>query len=301
MSTTTQLAERPARRARGSRKEWSAALPKGVAGLMVAPLVGAVLFLVVYPLFKLVYDSFTVGDGVGNYAAALTSNAIRRALWMTLLDSAAVTALSVVAGASLAWTLRRARSRIVTALLWAVVLLPFWMGVVVKTYAFALLLAREGLINGLLTSLGLADEPVQLLYTHFAVILGMTYTMIPYAVLALYPSMTMLDLELLNASEGMGASRRKTFAAVWLPLVKPGLIAAAAIVFAISIGFYVTPVLLGGAQTPFIATVIGDDIFTFFNYPRAAAASVLLLVIALTVIGLALKAVGLKAIRGGLG
>jgi putative spermidine/putrescine transport system permease protein len=88
---------------------------------------------------------------------------------------------------------------------------------------------------------------------------------------------------------------------VWLPLVKPGLVAAGAIVFAISIGFYVTPVLLGGAQTPFIATVIGDDIFAFFNYPRAAATSVLLLIIAMTVIGLALKAVGLKAIRGGLG
>jgi putative spermidine/putrescine transport system permease protein len=81
----------------------------------------------------------------------------------------------------------------------------------------------------------------------------------------------------------------------------PGFIAAAAIVFAISIGFYVTPVLLGGAQAPFIATVIGDDIFTFFDYPRAAAASVLLLAIALLAIGAALKAVGLKAIRGGLG
>jgi putative spermidine/putrescine transport system permease protein len=268
---------------------------------MVVPLGLAVLFLVVYPLVTLTYDSFTVGDGVGNYVSVLTSSAIQRAMWMTLLDSAAVTVLAVVAGASLAWTLRRSRSRIVSALVWAAVLLPFWMGVVVKTYAFALLLAREGLVNGLLDDLGVIDEPLQLLYTHTAVILGMTYTMIPYAVLALYPSMSMLDLELLNASEGMGASRRRTFRAVWLPLVKPGLVAAGAIVFAISIGFYVTPVLLGGAQTPFIATVIGDDIFAFFNYPRAAATSVLLLIIAMTVIGLALKAVGLKAIRGGLG
>jgi ABC-type spermidine/putrescine transport system permease subunit I len=300
MSTRTE-ATRATPRTAGGGKAWSASLPKGVAGLMVVPLGLAVLFLVVYPLVTLTYDSFTVGDGVGNYVSALTSNAIQRAMWMTLLDSAAVTVLAVVAGASLAWTLRRSRSRIVSALVWAAVLLPFWMGVVVKTYAFALLLAREGLVNGLLDDLGVIDEPLQLLYTHTAVILGMTYTMIPYAVLALYPSMSMLDLELLNASEGMGASRRRTFRAVWLPLVKPGLVAAGAIVFAISIGFYVTPVLLGGAQTPFIATVIGDDIFAFFNYPRAAATSVLLLIIAMTVIGLALKAVGLKAIRGGLG
>jgi ABC-type spermidine/putrescine transport system permease subunit I len=113
--------------------------------------------------------------------------------------------------------------------------------------------------------------------------------------------MTMVDPELLNAAQGMGASKRKTFGSVLLPLIRPGIVASTAIVFAISIGFYVTPVLLGGAQTPFIATVIGDDIFTYFNYPRAAATSVILLVIAMSVLGLAMKAVGLKAIRGGLG
>nr|WP_240940687.1 ABC transporter permease [Planosporangium flavigriseum] len=268
---------------------------------MVAPLVLAVLLLVVYPIFKLLYDSLTQGDGPGNYVEAVSSKAIRRAFVLTLLNSAAVTVLSLGLGAVLAWTLRLARRRLVTALVWAVVLLPFWMGVVVKNYAFALLLARDGLVNTALRALGIVDEPVQLLYTPWAVIAGMTYTMIPYAVLALYPSMSAVDLELLNASQGLGASRSRAFRSVLLPLVLPGVIAATAIVFAISIGFYVTPVLLGGAQTPFIATVVGDDIFTFFNYPRAAAASVLLLAIALAAIGTAAKAVGFKSLRGGLG
>lgn len=300
MSMATQQAS--ARREPGrSQKTWSAQLSRRTGVLMVIPLVLAVLFLVVYPIFKLLYDSLTTGDGPGNYVEAVASGAIRRAFWLTLLNSAAVTALAGGIGASLAWTLRLARRKWVTAIVWGVVLLPFWMGVVVKNYAFVLLLAREGLVNSMLTSIGLLGEPVQLLYTPFAVIAGMTYTMIPYAVLALYPSMAALDLELINASQGMGASRRKAFTSILLPLVLPGFVAATAIVFAISIGFYVTPVLLGGAQTPFIATVIGDDIFTFFNYPRAAAASVLLLLVALTVIGVALKAVGLKAIRGGLG
>jgi putative spermidine/putrescine transport system permease protein len=156
-------------------------------------------------------------------------------------------------------------------------------------------------VNHVLQALGLVDQPVQLLYTAFAVVLGMTYTMVPYAVLAMYPTMTMVDVELLNAAHGLGASKRKAFASVLLPLIRPGIVAATAIVFAISIGFYVTPVLLGGAQTPFIATVIGDDIFTYFNYPRAAASAVILLVIALSVLALALKAVGIKAVRGGLG
>jgi putative spermidine/putrescine transport system permease protein len=300
VSVVTQQAPKRAGRAR-ERGTWSPQLSRRAGILLVTPLVLAVLLLVVYPILKLLYDSLTVGAGPQNYVDAVSSGAIRRAFVHTLLTSAAVTALSVGIGASLAWTLRRARRRVVTALIWAAVLLPFWMGVVVKNYAFALLFAREGLVNEVLLGLGLVDRPVQLLYTTTAVIVGMTYTMIPYAVLALYPSMSAVDLELMNAADGLGASRRKTFSSILLPLVMPGFIAAAAIVFAISIGFYVTPVLLGGAQAPFIATVIGDDIFTFFDYPRAAAASVLLLAIALLAIGAALKAVGLKAIRGGLG
>jgi ABC-type spermidine/putrescine transport system permease subunit I len=300
VSVATKPATGPARRTR-EPKAWTAQLSRRTGLLMAAPLTLAVLLLVVYPILRLLYDSLTLGDGPGNYVDAVSSGAMRRAFLFTFATSAAVTVLSVGIGASLAWTLRRARNKVVTALVWAVVLLPFWMGVVVKNYAFALLFAREGLVNQVLGAIGLIDEPLQLLYTPTAVVVGMTYTMIPYAVLALYPSMAAVDLEMMNAADGLGASRRRTFTSILLPLVLPGFIAATAIVFAISIGFYVTPVLLGGAQTPFIATVIGDDIFTFFDYPRAAAASVLLLAIALLAIGAALKAVGIKAIRGGLG
>ena len=141
---------------------------------------------------------------------------------------------------------------------------------------------------------------MQLLYTPLAVVLGMTYTMVPYAVLSLYPTMSNFNMELLNASYGLGASRAKTVVKVWIPLMKPGFIAAGAIVFAISIGFYVTPVLLGGAQTPFMATAIGDDIFTYFNYERAAASSVILLAIAAAVLAGAIKLVGAKTLKGSL-
>lgn len=284
-----------------SAKAWSAEISRTTAMLMAAPLVVAVILLVAYPLFRLLYDSLTTGAGPTNYVNALSSEAIRRAFWITLMNSAAVTVISLGIGATLAWALRRTKSRAVTAVVWAAVLLPFWMGVVVKNYAFVLLLGREGLVNQLLISAGLANEPQQLLYTPFAVIAGMTYTMVPYAVLALYPSMAAVDLELLNASNGLGASRRRAIVSILLPLIKPGAVAAAAIVFAISIGFYVTPALLGGAQTPFIATIIGDDIFTYFDYPRAAATSVLLLVIAVVVIGVAIKAVGLKTMKGAAG
>jgi putative spermidine/putrescine transport system permease protein len=124
--------------------------------------------------------------------------------------------------------------------------------------------------------------------------------MLPYAVLAMYPTISSFNQELLNSARLLGSSRTGAMVKVWLPNVAPGLIAAAAIVFAMSIGFYITPVLLGGAQVPFMASVIGDDIFSFFNYPRAAASSVVLLVVALAVMIVTLRSVGAKALKGGL-
>ncbi|WP_139006321.1 ABC transporter permease [Arthrobacter crystallopoietes] len=283
-------------------RQWSAALPKLPAVLMVAPLVIVALLFIVYPLVKLGIDSFTRGDGgFSNYISVFESAAIRNSLVSTLMMSAVVTVLCLLLGGSLAWALTKPGKPILKTLLWTAVLLPFWMGVVVKTYAWAVLLAKNGLINTVLVEIGLVDEPLTLLYTPLAVVLGMTYTMLPYAVLAMYPTMAGFDKELLNSASVLGSSRTGAMYKIWLPMVRPGLVAGGAIVFAISIGFYITPVLLGGAQTPFMATVIGDDIFAFFNYPRAAASSVILLVIALTVLIVTLKLVGAKALKGGLG
>ncbi|MER7796180.1 ABC transporter permease [Microbacterium sp. NPDC096154] len=293
--------EAPAPRAE-RRRAWSAALPNLPAALMVLPMVAAAALFIVYPLVKLVVDSLTEGDGgISNYVAAFSSAAIRNSLASTLTMSIVVTILCLLMGGSLAWALSKARSPRVKALLWAAVLLPFWMGVVVKTYGWSILLASNGVINSFLQAIGLIDEPLKLLYTDLAVIIGMTYTMLPYAVLAMFPTMSGFNQDLLRSSSVMGASRTRAMWQIWLPAVRPGMVAAGAIVFAISIGFYVTPVLLGGAQVPFMATVIGDDIYSFFNYPRASASSVILLVIALAVLALTLRLVGGQALRGGLG
>jgi ABC-type spermidine/putrescine transport system permease subunit I len=285
-----------------SRRDWSAALPSLPAALMTLPMVVAGALFIVYPLVRLLVDSLTQGDGgASNYVAAFSSAAIRNSLVSTLVMSVVVTVACLVMGGSLAWALSKPLRRPVKALLWAAVLLPFWMGVVVKTYGWAILLANNGVINSLLQRLGVIGEPLDLLYTSLAVVVGMTYTMLPYAVLAMFPTMSGFNQDLLRAAGVMGSSRTRAMLEVWLPAVRPGLAAAAAIVFAISVGFYVTPVLLGGAQVPFMATVIGDDIYSFFNYPRAAASSVILLVIALVVLGVTLKSVGGKALRGGMG
>jgi putative spermidine/putrescine transport system permease protein len=164
------------------------------------------------------------------------------------------------------------------------------MGTVVKNYSIVVLLSAEGPLNGLTEALGLGG--ISILYTSTAVALGMVYTMIPYAALSLYGVFLTVDESLVLAARGMGASRLYAARTVVLPLILPGIVAATALVFAISLGFYITPVLLGGAQTPFLASFIGDYIFTFYDYPVASAASVILLVVAMVTLAGALAVVG---------
>ncbi len=273
-----------------ARGAWNPILGNGSALLLVGPLLIVLLGFVVYPLVKLAIDSLSTGEGAGNYAAVIESSAGRRALITTLVAGAGVSVAAVALGGLLAWYIRMTRHGIVRIVLWLAVLVPFWMGTVVKNYSIVILLSAEGPLNKLLSVLGLA--PVSLLYTTTAVGIGMVYTMIPYAAFSLYGVFLTIDESLLDAAKGMGATRLRVARTVVLPLALPGIVASVALVFAISLGFYVTPVLLGGAQTPFMASYIQDYIFTFFDYPTASAASVILLAVALVTLALALRAVG---------
>ena len=147
----------------------------------------------------------------------------------------------------------------------------------------------DGQHGQLLELVGLS--PVSLLYTSTAVAIGMVYTMVPYAAFSLYGVFLSIDETLLDAARGLGASKARAITSVMLPLAMPGIVASGALVFAISLGFCVTPVLLGGAQVPFMASLIQDYVFTFFDYPTASAASVILLVVALLTLGIALALV----------
>ncbi|HXC45825.1 MAG TPA: ABC transporter permease [Solirubrobacteraceae bacterium] len=269
---------------------WSAILPNRWALLLVLPLLVVLLGFVVYPLVKLTIDSFTTGEGAGNYAAVLESPAGRRALITTLLSSVFVSVVAVTLGGLLAWHIKVSGSSFVRAILWLAVLAPFWMGTVVKNYSIVILLSSEGPLDKGLELFGLA--PVSWLYTSTAVAIGMVYTMVPYAAFSLYGVFLSIDRSLLDAARGLGASRARAITSVMLPLAMPGIVASGALVFAISLGFYVTPVLLGGAQAPFMASYIQDYIFTFYDYPIASAASVILLAVALLTLGIALALVG---------
>ncbi|MDA2989092.1 MAG: ABC transporter permease [Actinomycetota bacterium] len=231
-----------------------------------------------------------MGDGVGNYVDVFTRSSTRRAMIITLFSAGIVTILALAAGSVLAWHLCTVRSRLAKALIWIAVLAPFWMGTVVKNYVVILILGREGPANDTLAAVGLPR--VDMIYTTQAVISGMTYTMIPFAVFSLFGVLRGIDQTLPLAAQSMGASRLVALRTTVLPIAAPGVLASGGLVFAISVGFYITPVLLGGGQTPFMATVISSNIFGYYNYGFAAAASVVLLLVALLVLAFAFLAVG---------
>jgi ABC-type spermidine/putrescine transport system permease subunit I len=220
----------------------------------------------------------------------LESSAGRRALIATVLGASVVAALSVAIGGAIAWALRTSRGAGVRTVLWLALIVPLLMGTVAKNYALVLLLADNGPLNAALDAVGVGR--VSLLYTSTAVVIGMTYTLVPFAALTLYGVFLTIDEELIEAARGMGASRLRAALTVTLPLALPGVVASLTLVFTVALGFYVTPVLLGGAEAPFMASLISDYLLSSFDYPLASAASVMLLVTALAIVALALRLIG---------
>lgn len=261
------------------------------------PLIALAGLFVVAPLVGVAGNSFSGGDPIGNYVRFFTSQVSVRTLVVTLVLSLLVTALAVVLGGLLAWVIRTTPHRGVRVFCWAAVLVPFWMSVVVKNYAFTLLLGRRGVLNSLVESLFGESATVDLLYTNTAVVIGMLYSMLPYAVLPLFVTFLSIDPETAGAAQTLGASRTRAIRTTVVPLAVPGLVATASIVFVITIGFYITPVLLGGPSSMFMATLINQQTFTLFNYPAAATSSVVLIVLAVITLLVAVRAVGVERLK----
>jgi spermidine/putrescine transport system permease protein len=157
------------------------------------------------------------------------------------------------------------------------IMLPFWSNYLIRTYAWIVLLNREGLINKGLSSLGLIQEPLLLLYNEFAIVTGLVYNYLPFVVLAIYSSISRLNPEVLEASEDLGASAARTFWRVTLPLTLPGVAAGAVFVFVLSIGNFITPDLLGGGRLQMVGNVIYDQFLTARDWPFGATLGMMLI------------------------
>jgi ABC-type spermidine/putrescine transport system permease subunit I len=178
------------------------------------------------------------------------------------------------------------------------VLLPFWTSLLVRTYAWLVLLQRSGLINTWGIQLGLWSEPLQLVHNVGGTLIGMVHIMLPFLVLPVYGSMRAIDRDYLKAAASLGAGPTRAFWQVFFPLSLPGLMAGTTIVFIICLGFYVTPAVLGGGKVIMVSNRIANDIEIFFNWGAASALGVVLLVLTLGFLYLASRVLRIDRILG---
>ncbi len=168
--------------------------------------------------------------------------------------------------------------------------LPFWSNYLIRTYAWIVLLNREGLINNFLRALGYDGEPLSLLYTEGAVITGLVYNYLPFVILAIYSTLSRLNPELKEASRDLGGGVVRTFLRVTLPLTLPGVAAGGVFVFVLSIGNFVTPALLGGGRFQMIGNVVYDQFLTANDWPFGAALGMILIAIMIVLLTLQARA-----------
>ena len=253
-------------------------------GLMLS--VPALLFLALFFAFPtLLFLGRSISEprwGFGNYAALLGDATYARVLANTFLLASIVTVLAIAIGYPVAWLItivRRGTARLVLA----IVLLSMWTNLLARTYAWLVLLQRSGIINMVLLRLGVISEPLPLVNNLTGVVIGMTYIMLPFAVLPLQATLAAIDPTLLQAGAVCGAGPFTVFRRLLLPLSLPGIATAAMMIFVMSLGYYVTPSLLGGTGNMMVAELIAEQIQSFLNWGLGSAAAMVLLGAALLV------------------
>lgn len=256
----------------------------GQAKYLVALIPSAVLLagLFAYPLIRLVVVSLSVDDGYGldNYTRMAGSATYLNVFLITLQISLAVTLVTVVLGYPLAYIAVNG-PRVPGRIVLACVLAPFFTSLLVRTFAWMSVLGPNGMLNRALAAFGLG--PLDLMYNRTAVVIGMAYALLPYTVFTLYGSMRGIDRTLLRAAQSLGAHPFQAWRTIYLPLCYPGLAGAAVLVFILSLGFFITPRLIGGQDDMMVSTLINWFVDNPGGNQFPSAIAVVLLVV--TVLG----------------
>jgi ABC-type spermidine/putrescine transport system permease subunit I len=242
------------------------------------------LFLLVFfvwPILHVVVRSVTdpAGD-LSNYVRIFTSGVYLKVMANTIESAAVVTLLSLLVAYPVAYAVAAVNSRWARILL-AIVVVSLWTSAVIRSYAWMILFQRKGVINDALLALGLLPRPISFVPGSFVVNLGMVHIMLPIMILPLVASMRSIDRTLLRAASVLGASDFMVFRKVFLPLSLPGVSAAVALVFLMSLGFFVTPALLGGPRHLMMAVLIEQQANSLLNWGMASALATLLLLLTL--------------------
>lgn len=271
---------------------------QGLYWLLIAPALGLMVAFFIFPLLRILWISVAEPQiGLQNYELLITSGAIQRILMTTARICVLTTLLTLIGGYIVAYTLVHVNERQRQWMLFCV-LLPFWLSVLVRAFAWIMLLRREGTVNTTLLALGLIDSPLTLVRNELGVVIGMVHYMLPYAILPLYANMLGIDRRLIAAARGLGASPWFAFRRVFLPLSLPGVVGAAILVFVFSLGFYITPALLGGGKTVMIAEYIGVNILHNTRWGLATMLASTLLITVFLLLGLMSRVVDMRKMYG---
>lgn len=268
---------------------------------LCSPALLLVLLVLVIPAGWLFVVSFVGADGgfsLENYERMIEHKSYARIFRTTFEVSAITTIVCVVIGYPLAYFLAGLPDRW-AAICLITVLLPFWTSLLVRTYAWLVLLQKQGLVNQWGTALGLWAEPLKLVHNTGGTLIGMVHIMLPFLVLPVYSAMRAIDRDLTRAAAGLGAGPVRRFATVFLPLSLPGLFAGGLIVFVLCLGFYVTPAVLGGGRVMLVSMKIASNIELFVNWGAASALGVVLLVLTFAILWLAARVVRFESLAGG--
>lgn len=252
---------------------------------LLGPLALITLVIFDIPLLNTAYwsisDPKTGALSAQPFTEFAESRAYMRIIWRTLWMSLEVTTVTILLGYPLAYWASRLDTRPRMIVL-GLVVMTFWVSILVRTYAWIVILGNGGLVNRSLQWMGLTTRPVEFLYNELGIVIGMTNVLLPFLVLPLFAAMIRVDQRLLQVAETLGAGRLRIFWQVFFPLTLPTLAASAILVFILSLGFYITPAVLGGGKVPMIANMMDLLINRFARWEIAAAVSVVLMVITLS-------------------
>lgn len=268
--------------------------------LLLSPAVAWLALFLVGPLLIAVVVSLASRGPYGKTLYEFSLDNYRKALdplylhayWRTIWIATATTLLCAAVSFPVAYYLALRAPERWKRILLVLTVIPFWTSFLIRTYAWMLLLRSEGVINSALMYAGLIDEPLKLLYSDFAVLVGQVYGELPFMILPIYVALDRLDLSLLEAAQDLGANRFWTLVKVTIPLARPGLLAGTVLVFIPSLGAFITPDLLGGAKSVMVGNLIQNQ-FSQLNQPFGSALSLMLTAAVLMLLWIALKA-GLK-------
>ena len=274
------------------------------SGSWVLLLPAIVLLVVVFlaPLVWFYIQSLssigTFSEIVEQFVVVLGSKAVLTALSSTNWISLLVTLLVLVLSYPLAYYLATHSDWRFSLILFCIVV-PYFTSVIVRTYSWMVLLGRNGLVNNLLLTLGVINEPLTLLYSKTGILIGMVYVLLPYMVLTLYASLKAIDPGLMRAARGLGASWWFAFTRVYFPLSLHGVVSGSLIVFILALGFFITPALMGGPSDVMLAMLVERAVEVTFDWASAAIMSLLLLVATLGLYAIYYRVTDLRRMMGG--